>query len=153
MYCIHYIIWIFPYLTMCFLEKQTNMLLSRAHSFPTWFNFLHLSCCSPYSPAWAAARGSSARVSSPGVPSPRGPPEAAAGGPAERERGGSTERERKASRGTRKRRAKGGGELLGKICSTTWSFFFFFLIPFHSLSLRFRGCRVAVNSRRGSWEL
>lgn len=41
-------------------------------------------------------------------------------------------------------------------CSTTWSlrcsvlFFFFYIIPFHSLSRRFRGCRDAVSSRRGS---
>jgi len=73
---------------------------------------------SAHSPVWAVARISSAGVSAPGVPSPRGPPEAAAGtagDPAEGERGGSTEREREASGRKKKRRAEGGGELLKKI--------------------------------------
>lgn len=118
----------------------------------------HLIFCvgffSPYSPVWAAARSSSAGVSSPGVPAPRGPPEPAAGAagePAERERGGSTEREREASRGERKRRAKGGGELLRRSEGTIWSLHY--SVVFHSLSLRFRGCKDAVSSRRGSWGL
>lgn len=67
-----------------------------------------------YSPVWAAARSSSARVSSPGVPSPRGPPEAAAGTagePAKRERGGSAEWEREAGWGEEKKWAEGRGEL------------------------------------------
>lgn len=83
---------------------QTDFLLNLI--FYVWF-------FPPHSPVWAAARSSRAGVSSPGVPSPRGPPQAAAGTagePAERERGGSTERERKTSRGERKRKGKGGGQ-------------------------------------------
>lgn len=67
------------------------------------------------SPVRAAARGGSAGVGSPGVPSPHCPPEAAAGTagePAEGERGGSAEREGEASTGKRERRAEARGELV-----------------------------------------
>lgn len=58
----------------------------------------------------AAGGGGGARLSSPGVSSPRGPPEAAAGEPAEGEGGGSAEREGEAGGGAGERGAEGGGE-------------------------------------------
>lgn len=95
-----------------------------------------------YSPVWPAACSSSARVSSPGVPSPCGPPEAAAGEPAERERGGTTEREGKASGRARERRTKGRGGLLGRfaalpvVCRVSPSHFFFSPVSFSATKVQ-----------------
>ena len=115
---------------MFFLE-QTH---PHADSFLSVNLISYVCFSSPHSPVWAAACSSRARVSSPGVPSSCGPPEAAAGTagePAERERGGSTEREREASGGEKKRGAKGRGELLRKsvaplgVCAAVFDFMLF----------------------------
>lgn len=82
---------------------------TQTHSFPAGFEFFFF-FARVYSSVGAAAGGGGARLSSPGVSSPRGPPEAAAGEPAEGERGGSAEREGEAGGGAGERGAEGGGE-------------------------------------------
>lgn len=85
-----------------------SVLITSTHFFLD-FKFFFFSA-RVYSSVGAAAGGGRARLSSPGVSSPRGPPEAAAGEPAEGEGGGSAEREGEAGRGAGERGAEGGGE-------------------------------------------